>query len=790
MTKRDWDESHVVGMFLNGEEIAAPDEHGERVVDDSFLLLFNGSHDDVEFKLPPTRFGRRWTVELRTDDPDAEPGAVQASAGEQLGLPHLSLMVLHARELTFRATYRLQLGPGFGFAQARELVPYLHDLGVSHLYLPPSFQARPGSEHGYDVIDPTRFSEELGGEREFDELAAAAKRAGLGLILDIVPNHMAVDDGNRYWADPALRSRFFDIDEATGRHRRFFDIDHLAAVRQEDEHVFEETHRLALRLAREGTVDGLRVDHPDGLADPAGYLRRLRDGGARHVWVEKILDPGERLRDWAVEGTVGYEFLNDVAALFVDPAGEAPLTDLWVELSGDDRPFGEVAFEAKLEQVRGPFAPEVDRLRREAPREVGGLERTLASLPVYRTYVEPWSGLRGGRRPRGDPRGRAARSRSSACCCSASAAGTRSSRASSRPRRRSWPRASRTRPSTATGGCWRSTTSAATRAASASRSRPSTARTWSGRRFPNNLLVTQTHDTKRSGDVRARIGALAGMAGGVGGARAALAGGDARRCAVRTRSSATSSSRRWSGRGRSSSERLEAYVEKALREAKRNTSWIEPDTAYEDRVKAFCRALYEHRPFLSDFEPFAAEVARAGDRAALGAAPAQAHRPGRARHLPGRRAARALAGRPRQPPPRRLGAPPRAAGRGPPRRRSDRRDAQAVADRARPDAARPPARRVRRRLHAASPPATTRSRSCAATPCSPPPPCATSPAGAVDVPAGTWRDALAGGERHIAGADAGRRAARRARRRAARARRQALDDPPPRRALTRSRSEY
>ena len=139
------------------------------------------------------------------------------------------------------------------------------------------------------MIDPTRFSDELGGEREFDALAAAAKRAGMGLILDVVPNHMAVDDANRYWADPALRSRFFDIDEATGRHRRFFDVDHLAAVRQEDEHVFEETHRLALRLAREGTVDGLRVDHPDGLADPAGYLRRLREGGAQHVWVEKIL---------------------------------------------------------------------------------------------------------------------------------------------------------------------------------------------------------------------------------------------------------------------------------------------------------------------------------------------------------------------------------------------------------------------------------------------------------------------------------------------------------------------
>ena len=105
-----------------------------------------------------------------------------------------------------------------------------------------------------------------------------------------------------------------------------------------------------------------------------------------------ILDPGEHLRDWPVDGTVGYEFLNDACALFVDPAGEAPLTDLWVELSGDDRRFGEYAFEAKLEQARTAFAPEVARLAREAPSRVTGLERALASFPVYRTYVEPWSG--------------------------------------------------------------------------------------------------------------------------------------------------------------------------------------------------------------------------------------------------------------------------------------------------------------------------------------------------------------------------------------------------------------
>jgi (1->4)-alpha-D-glucan 1-alpha-D-glucosylmutase len=517
----------------------------------------------------------------------------------------------------FRATYRLQLGGEMGFAQARELLPYLRDLGVSHLYLPPSFQARAGSPHGYDIVDPTQFSEELGGEREFDALAVAARRSGLGLILDVVPNHMAIDVANRYWADRALRQRFFDIDERTGRHRRFFDVDHLAAVRQEDEHVFAETNKLALRLAREGTVDGLRVDHPDGLADPAGYLRALRAGGAEHVWVEKILDPGEKLHDWPVEGTVGYEFLNDVAALFVDSAGEGPLTDLWVEISGDDRSFGEIAFEAKLEQVRSTFAPEVDRLRHEAPREVGGLERTLASLPVYRTYVEPWSGL-------------------------VEEADREAIRAARLPEslqrvltleERGWDafvtRFQQTTPAIMAKGVedtafYRYARLLALNDVGGDPSRFGlpVERFHAGnaeraRRFPHNLLITQTHDTKRSGDVRARIGALAGMP-----------------------EEWTAHVRRWMEacsplRGPDAAERyfifqtlvgawpieparLEAYMEKALREAKRNTNWIEPDTAYEDRVKSFCRAVYDHRAFLSDFEPFARRVALAGDRAALG----------------------------------------------------------------------------------------------------------------------------------------------------------------------------
>src|ERR687889_1952646 len=120
----------------------------------------------------------------------------------------------------FRATYRLMFSESFRFADARALVPYLRDLGVSHLYLPPSFQARPGSMHGYDVVDPTQISAELGGEDEFRALVAAARDAGLGIVLDIVPNHMATDDANRYWADPELRRKFFDIDAETGRYRR------------------------------------------------------------------------------------------------------------------------------------------------------------------------------------------------------------------------------------------------------------------------------------------------------------------------------------------------------------------------------------------------------------------------------------------------------------------------------------------------------------------------------------------------------------------------------------------
>src|SRR3954451_17261455 len=258
-----------------------------------------------------------------------------------------------------RATYRLQLGPDLTFADARALADYLRALGVSHLYLSPSLQARSGSTHGYDVVDPTTVSRELGGEEELRALAGD----GLRIVLDIVPNHMGTGEENRWWADEDERARVFDVNPQTGFYRRFFDIDDLAAVRMEREDVFELVHGKVLELLGDGVLDGLRVDHPDGLADPAGYLVRLRDAGAEHVWVEKILHPDEALRDWPVEGTVGYEFLNEAAALFVDPAGEGELTDLFAQLTGEDRTFHEVGLEAEVQQATTTSAREVARLR-------------------------------------------------------------------------------------------------------------------------------------------------------------------------------------------------------------------------------------------------------------------------------------------------------------------------------------------------------------------------------------------------------------------------------------------
>ncbi|WP_432047877.1 malto-oligosyltrehalose synthase [Streptomyces asiaticus] len=407
------------------------------------------------------------------------------------------------------ATYRLQLQPAFPFAAAERAVPYLASLGVSHLHLSPVLEAVPGSTHGYDVVDHSAVRAELGGEEGLRALARTARAHGLGLIVDIVPNHMAAPAPERLNAPlwEVLRdgpespyARWFDIDwrahggkvllpvlggplgeewnrlrveDGTLRYydhafplrpgteglplaelldaqwyrlgwwrlartelnyRRFFTISELIAVRVEDPEVFAATHATLLELVRDGVVDGLRIDHPDGLADPEGYLRRLdeavraaagdgeRDhggeggddraiasdaGSPRWTVVEKILARDERLpATWPVAGTTGYDALHHIDGLFVDPDGLEKLTALYRAFAAPPADLGgewaATVRRAAHEVVTHELAAEVERLTRTATRICAAdlrlrdhapwalrtaIRELLVRLPVYRPYA-------------------------------------------------------------------------------------------------------------------------------------------------------------------------------------------------------------------------------------------------------------------------------------------------------------------------------------------------------------------------------------------------------------------
>lgn len=445
------------------------------------------------------------------------------------------------------ATYRLQLRPDFDFARAEALLPYFKQLGVSHLYLSPIMEARPGSEHGYDVINHNAIRQELGGRKAFESLREAAVDAGLGLILDFVPNHAGVGPFNDSWQDVlaygpnSAYSHYFDIDWAPlkpelrgkillpflgqlygdaledgeidltfddGRfyaryyddrfalqpqtystlldhvraqfertdtyfdlkdlqdayerlepeerekaetlrsrlnalsehvdfddyladietdalhalleqqywrlaywktasyeinYRRFFDINGLVALRMEDEQVFWDAHRLLGELLIKKGVDGVRIDHIDGLTDPHQYLERLHELGAEHIWVEKILAPGETLPDgWPVEGATGYRFMNDAMGVLLNPDGEAPLHRIYRRFVPDAKPFEEVVYQSKRLIIATKLSSELFRLAYELDRlseadyhtrdfTLGALREALteivAAVDRYRTYL-------------------------------------------------------------------------------------------------------------------------------------------------------------------------------------------------------------------------------------------------------------------------------------------------------------------------------------------------------------------------------------------------------------------
>ncbi|SFE87924.1 maltooligosyl trehalose synthase [Actinacidiphila alni] len=398
---------------------------------------------------------------------------------------------MSALPATPTATYRVQVQPGFTFADTARWVPYLATLGVSHLHLSPVLEAVPGSTHGYDVVDHSRVREELGGEQGLRALSRTAREHGLGLILDIVPNHMAVpapehlngplwevlrdgpESAYAHWFDidwaaldgkvllPVLGDPLPDVlgqltvgtdKRADGKvlryydhafplragtedlplpelldaqwyrlaywreartelnYRRFFTISDLIAIRVERQDVFDTTHATVLRLLEEGVADGLRIDHPDGLADPAGYLRRLAEAsGGRWTVVEKILQRDEPLpADWECAGTTGYDALDRIDGLFTDPAGVGELTDFYREFTGaeDDRGgrWEPTARRAAHRIVSHDLTAEVERLRRAAERARATLpdehpyrpevlsevlRELLVAIPVYRPYVVP-----------------------------------------------------------------------------------------------------------------------------------------------------------------------------------------------------------------------------------------------------------------------------------------------------------------------------------------------------------------------------------------------------------------
>jgi len=494
------------------------------------------------------------------------------------------------REL--RATYRLQLTPAFGFAEARELVPYLRDLGISHLYLSPSLQAREGSQHGYDVVDPRHISPALGGEDEFRRLAGA----GLGVILDIVPNHMAAVDENPFWRDLSLRQMFFDVDLRTGFHRRFFDVGELGGVKQEDWEVFWATHAKVIELVREGVVDGVRVDHPDGLADPGEYFERLAEAGVEHVWAEKILEPGEELRDWPIEGTTGYEFLNDVLALCVNQDADKELTDLYEQFTGDTRRYDDLVSLSKLEVAVNIFEPELRRLHQEV--EVENLPLALASFHVYRTYIRPEEGVV----EEADrfEIGRANVSEELRRILFLQVPGreefivrfqqTTGPVMAKGVEDTAFYRYFRLSALNEVGGNPGRFGMSVDEFHAANEKRVA--------RFPRHLLTTYTHDTKRSPDVRSRIAALTWLApewaervrawhdelGGLPDKREEL-------LVFQTIVGASPIER----------DRLDGYLQKALREGKVNTNWLSPNEDHEREVQDYAwraHALIANDPFL------------------------------------------------------------------------------------------------------------------------------------------------------------------------------------------------
>jgi (1->4)-alpha-D-glucan 1-alpha-D-glucosylmutase len=582
-----------------------------------------------------------------------------------------------SRDSAPRSTYRLQIRQAFDLNAAADLVDYLRDLGADWVYLSPVLEAEAGSDHGYDVIDHSRVDPARGGEAGLQHLADEAHAKDLGVLIDIVPNHMGVatPPSNSWWWDlltHGQKSRFanaFDVDWAAGsgrilipvlgddgpetldaleivgdelhyydnaypiapethapgdsavdvhsrqnyelvywkradhelNYRRFFAVNSLAAIRVEEPWVFDESHEEIGRWFRDGIADGLRVDHPDGLADPAGYLDRLREltAGAHVVVVEKILEGDEELpHDWATAGTTGYDALSEYDRVFVDPSGSDALGALDASLRDGAPSWADLIHETKRGIADGILNSEVNRLARlltdadqsPAPETVDALAELLAVFPVYRSYL-----------PQGGEQlawavGEAVRRRPEL----ESAIGRVASRLAD-PRDPAAIRFQQTSGMVMAKGVedqafYRYSRLVSLNEVGADPSEFSlTPDAFHARQqhrlatFPATMTTLSTHDTKRSSDVRARIAVLSEVADEW---TATLA----RLRELAPLGDGPFENLLWQtivGGWPASRERLHAYAEKASREAGTSTGWTEPNEAFEARMHALVDATFD-----------------------------------------------------------------------------------------------------------------------------------------------------------------------------------------------------
>jgi (1->4)-alpha-D-glucan 1-alpha-D-glucosylmutase len=553
------------------------------------------------------------------------------------------------------ATYRLQLNRDFGFREAGRVIDYLAQLGISDVYASPILAARPGSTHGYDVTDPTRVNPDLGGGEGFEGLAARLRHAGLGLLLDIVPNHMAASPENPWWRDVLERgsgspfARFFDTGwldfgvpgARTAGHRRFFDLGQFVGVRVEEPDVFRETHALIFRFVDSGAITGLRVDHIDGLYDPLKYLRELQSrlGNGFYIVVEKILSGDETLPPgWPVSGTTGYDFAARLNELFVDGAGTGDLGRLYRNITGRRQDFREVVYRKKRQVIRELFARELKALGDHLAHlsaEVGAdlpardaaraLAVVTACLPVYRTYVRSGRAARRDRRYLEKALGEAGRRRSvpaealsflrRVLLLDFPAGFNARQRGAWRPWVMRWQQLTgavmaKGYEDTALYDYNRLVSLNDVGGDPSSRGLSLEAfHRWAaawGKRWPYTLNATSTHDSKRSEDVRARISVLSEIPGEwADHLHFWMDRNRSKKIEVNGRMVPDTNTEyllyqtllgAWplsNAEMPEFRERLKAYLVKAAREAKTHTSWLKVNEDYENALLRFIDAILE-----------------------------------------------------------------------------------------------------------------------------------------------------------------------------------------------------